>query len=85
MLPTLIDAAAIRHRGVVYSVERPGRHHDVIRSICAAGYGPVGGDSEQGFVTTDGRFVDRREASLIARMGGQVMFVEDTLFSEDVW
>lgn len=41
----------------------------------------------QGFVTQDGRFVDRREAKRIAYRAGQL--IREThptdLFSEDVW
>lgn len=86
-----IDRAAIWHRGRTYSVARPGRHHDVIRAMDAAGIDPAQG--HQGFITNAGRFVDRRKARLIAEAAGQLLPVDDLgavrqhpeLFSEDVW
>ncbi len=32
-MPETIETAAILHRGRVWTVPRPGRHHDVIRRI----------------------------------------------------
>lgn len=86
-----IERAAIRDdAGVVYSVPRPGRHHDVINhmlDIDDAGFiPPVTG--EQGFTTSTGRFVGREEAMQIAQAAGQLIaepHVPDMLFSEDVW
>jgi hypothetical protein len=89
-----IERAAIWHRGRVYSVARPGRHHDVIRSMADAGFGPEA-MSHQGFVTDAGRFVDRREAMQIAVAADQLIPLEQdgvpmkrtspVLYSEDVW
>jgi hypothetical protein len=42
----------------------------------------------QGFLTSRGRFVDRREAAIIAINAGQIVkceFVDDELFSEDLY
>ena len=86
-----IDRAAIWYRGRTYSVARPGRHHDIIRAMDLAGIDPAHG--HQGFVTSSGRFVDRREARKIAEAAGQLLPVDDLgairqhpeLFSEDVW
>jgi hypothetical protein len=86
-----VEKAAIRiNEGEIYSVDRPGRHHDVIRLIRSSGYaGPVGGD-RQGFLLSDGRFVMRKGALRVAIKAGQVKR-EDChapgigLFSEDVW
>lgn len=86
-----VEKAAIRtSEGEVYSVDQPGRHHDVIRLIRSSGYsGPVGGD-RQGFLLSDGRFVMRKGALRVAIKAGQVKR-EDChapgigLFSEDVW
>jgi hypothetical protein len=77
----------------VHSVERPGRHHDVIRMLARAGAElPICGD--QGFVTSSGRFVGRDEALQIAMNANQLTArgIERMLdggslqlFSEDVW
>ena len=83
----MILAAAIRHDGIVYSVPKPGRHHNVIRIMNRRGMGPET-MREQGFLTNTGRFVDRKEACLIARAADQIMLKTEPvglLFSEDVW
>lgn len=88
-----ILCAAIRdHDGTVYSVPVPGRHHDVIR-VMIHEHGckkPVTGD--QGFVASDGRFVDREIARRIAvdanqfkRDDPRVPHHATDLFSEDLW
>lgn len=43
--------------------------------------------SEQGFITSHGRFVGRKEAYIIAKECGQITFTETnrSLFSEDVF
>ena len=40
---------------------------------------------EEGFLTSHNRFVDRREASSIALLAGQVKSYKKQLFSEDIW
>lgn len=82
-----IKAAAISHNGVVYYVPRPGRHHNVCWLMSEQGLGP---DTMryQGFVTSLGRFVNRREACVIAKEAGQIKqktSPEYELFSEDMW
>lgn len=83
-----ITKAAILIAGQVYSVDPPGRHHDVIR-IYTEG---VGGqrrkypqESPQGFLTIHGTFVDRAEAAKIAYLAGQIAQPKDSLYSEDLW
>jgi len=80
-----IVAAAIRFGDVVCFVERPGRHHHVINALSQAGHPePVVG--EEGFVTDDGRFVDRVEGRNIVLATGQAVPAhEHELFSEDLW
>lgn len=87
----MIECAAIRTTdGVVFSVDKPGRHHDVIKVMREKGYeGPVGG-IRQGFLVSGGRFVTREEALSIAIEAGQVeiskcVAPKTGLFSEDVW
>ena len=83
-----IERAAISYGGVVYSVPRPGRHHNVIRLMVEeSGLGPDCMHC-QGFITSFGRFVDRYEAVKIASNAGQIKyktFPLTQLFSEDVW
>lgn len=95
MTDETITAAAIQHKGMVCFVERPGRHHDVIREMARAGI-PTPITGAQGFITSTGRFVGREEGRRIAVAQGQLIpcagedgvpFVREhrELFSEDVW
>lgn len=84
--------AAIRHTktGVVYSVEQPGRHHHCIWAMAIFGEADAETTTDQGFITTHGRYVDRKLACRIARAAGQLDGREKTnptylLFSEDLW
>lgn len=43
------------------------------------------GETEQGFLTSKGRFVDRNEAGKIAFERGQITKETDCLFSEDLY
>lgn len=82
-----IEKAAIRFEGTVYTVPRPGRHHNVIREMARQGFGPEA-MHDQGFVTNTARFVNRREACRIATEADQIIKKtggDDDLFSEDVW
>jgi hypothetical protein len=75
--------AALRVNGVIWSLPRPARHHVLVQAWCLAHYrdGEPGRipEHEQGFVTHDGRFLDRYEA---ARLAGHD---RPQLFSEDLW
>jgi hypothetical protein len=82
--PERIECAAVRVGGVVYQVPRPERHCDAIRLAIAAGADYVV-QSEQGFVTSTGRFVDRAEAAALAQKAGQIVGLRTRLFSEDLW
>ena len=85
-----IECAAIKgDDGKVYSVPRPGRHHDVIHKMREEGYaGLVSGD-RQGFLLSDGRFTWRKPALHIATRAEQLIREPTApahgLFSEDVW
>lgn len=83
-----IFAASIKDsEGNPVSLPRPARHHDIIRAMVDNGHKtPITG--EQGFVTTRGRFVDRKEALEIATKAGQIIKKHGNptiLFSEDLW
>lgn len=84
---TRILAAAIKLAdGEVVSVPQPARHPSVIL-LCEAQGKSLSG-SVQGFVTSEGRFVDRHEAYEIAERARQLIprpHVVGKLFSEDVW
>jgi hypothetical protein len=76
-----ILGVAIKRGEVVYSMDKPARHHDLIRKMAEAGVtAPIGhGDDVQGFLTIQG-FKTRKEAG---NMIGWPLFL--TLFSEDLW
>lgn len=83
-----IERAAIWHKGLVYSVRRPGRHDDVIRVMAKRPNHKAADTRHQGFTTDAGRFVDRKEALVIARIANQVIEKHGNpleLYSEDVW
>jgi hypothetical protein len=82
--PERIERAAVRVGGVVYQVPRPERHHHAIRLAIAAGAEYVT-QGEQGFVTSTGRFVERRDAADIAYRAGQIEQPRVALYSEDLW
>lgn len=86
-----IVSAAIKYNGLILSLERPARHHDIIHKFVS-----FVGSGEQGFLTSDGRFVDRKEARGISEEADQIIESEivdgvprrrihPLLFSEDVW
>jgi hypothetical protein len=89
-----IVAAALRVGELILSVPKPGRHHHVLYAAEKAGFPP--GYYHQGFVTSEGQFVERIEARKIAEVANQLIACESAdgvpfvrqhpeLFSEDVW
>ena len=85
-----IVAAAIFLDGFVAVAYPKGRHHDIINNLAATGYPtPIGGI--QGFITSEGIFVDRKMAMLMARANNQLIPREGQngpggdLYSEDLW
>jgi len=84
-----VEKAAIKSAvdGKVISVDRPGRHHDVIRIMVEKGYPkPIKG--EQGFVLSNGVFARRRASYVVAKRADQIIRSEvnpNYLTSEDVW
>lgn len=89
--PERIVAAALRSPDglLTFSMDRPNRHHNVIRELSALLGATITFDAwEQGFLTSEGRFARRKPALLIARSAGQLIRKtqpEDRLFSEDLW
>jgi hypothetical protein len=83
-----IVMAAIKTSPVTVStVLKPGRHKDIIAHLTRHGFNAAAvGPGNQGFVTSEGRFVDRREAKEIALAAGQISDIYgDELHSEHVW
>lgn len=85
-----IVAVAIRRDGLIYSIERPARHHHVMAAVDLAhgAHHDVFLPDEQGFLTSAGRYVGRFEARDIARNAKQLLDRAaklPELYSEDVW
>ncbi len=89
-----IDIAAIRVDGEVWALPRPARHHVLIMAWCWSHYSPETGggridEHEQGFLTTECRFVDRKEAAKIAIKAKQILprykKKPKSLTSEHLW
>lgn len=81
-----IVAAAMVFRGVTCTLPAPARHADIIRAIAEhipQSEWPVHGD--QGFITSEGRFVGRNVGMEIARDAGQTDSTSGTLYTEDLW
>ena len=89
MLTETVEKAALRVDGVVWALPRPARHHILINAWNDAHFanGEAGRipDHEQGFVTSEGRFVDRATAADLAYRAGQIGRKKRSLFSEDLW
>ncbi len=71
----MILAAAIRKNGVTLI----GKRHHLIPNLCGG---------EQGFITTDGIFLDRKKAAKHALECGQIKelkYQKNELFSEELW
>lgn len=81
-----IECAAIKHKGKVYSMPRPYRHCDIVNFICEELNTNFVGSKGQGFITSTGKFVDRKEAEKIARESLQInKMIGSVLTSEDLW
>jgi hypothetical protein len=93
-MPLTVEKAAIWYKGHLYSVPRPGRHHNVIALISEVTGDMVGIRGRQGFILSDGSFADREEAGQIALAALQpgrdgTTFTRlnwpPDLYSEDLW
>jgi hypothetical protein len=81
-----IISVAISAFGIVASLPAPARHGDVLRKLLNFNELIVRGD-RQGFLTSAGRYVNRRDAAEIAIAAGQVdkLIAAPDLYSEDLW
>lgn len=88
MTPRIVAAALLTPKGLPVMLPAPARHHDVVQAMRDANMTrETIANSEQGFITSDGRFVSREEAFAIAVVACQLKecSVEGVLYSEDVW
>jgi len=86
----MIVSAAIRKNGIIYSVEKPGRHHNIIHNTPKLEVGKPASyviDGEQGFLTDEGKFLNRNDSENHARACGQLVgkLIGSVLTSEDLW
>lgn len=68
----------------ICNIEIGYRHHDIIRRF----QGEISRNpADQGFYTSKGRFVDRKEAMIIAKTSGQfdTNSTKEILYSEDLY
>lgn len=76
---------------VVYSDKAPARHREVLDQIYKDDDDYLLEGHIQGFVTSQGRFLDRREAALLVKENMKSIcnyddfIVKDELYSEDLW
>lgn len=90
--PERIIAAAIQIEGITLSLPKPARHGQVLMAAIALHMPEYQNDRGcQGFLTSEGRFVNRTQAMQIAHMAKQPQLRPETqrhayeLFSEDLW
>lgn len=92
----MISAAAILRDGVIWTLPRPARHHNILWAMydvdnnSAPDKRPkiIPATGEQGFVTEKGQFLKRDEAYRVAIKAGQFLkepCAPPNLFSEDLW
>lgn len=83
-----IRSAAVRKAGMVYPCFAHTYHEITRLNLDAPEDVLKGEDSEQGFITTEGRYIDRGEAFLVAQAAGQLIHKhggdEPCLYSEDL-
>ena len=81
-----IATAAVKlSNGLIVSLPRPARHHDIINALARINVICL----EQGFLTDEGRFVTRSEGWVIAQDAGQIVYecggVSGELYSDNLW
>ena len=83
----MIIGVAIRQDGTVYGLQKPNRHHDVIRHMVDERNIPPPIRGEQGFYDEESEFISREKARELAIESGQCKEPRHRclLFSEDLW
>jgi hypothetical protein len=88
-----VETAAIRIGEAVFTLPRPNRHHNVMWWLSTLGISSAL-MKDQGFVCSDGRYVERQEALILAKAAGQLIenvhggsspIAPPNLYSEDLW
>lgn len=74
----MIKAAAILYQGVLYKGKR---HRFIIDENKHVNLKK----GQEGFITSQGLFVDREQAAKIAHSAGQIKKAKKRLISEDLW
>lgn len=89
--PERIVAAAVQIHGVSFSLPRPARHGQVLHSLEGLVSDHLIYGAARGFLTSEGRFVNRVMAKQIAHRAEQPQLRPESerdqrdLFSEDLW
>ena len=79
-----IVAAAVQYRGLTISLPRPNRHHHILHLLPMR----IALTCSQGFIDSNGDFLDRKQAKLRVKETGQPTIADHQpreLFSEDLW
>ena len=76
----IIQQAAILHNGIIYKGKR---HKDIAMS--APKHLNIRNGGTEGFVTTQGMFLDRKDEADLAFRMGQISEPKDKLTSEDLY
>lgn len=84
-----VEAAAIKdHKGKLWTLPKPSRHPDIMRCMSEKGLSMFVRESDKGFLLTNGEFVSRRTAKVIAGFQGQLLKPScnvPELYTEDMW
>lgn len=83
-----IVAAALKIGSMTVSAPPPARHHTLLHAFHACNRKTMIKTTDQGFLTSAGRFVGREEAAKMAVAARQIIvpkFQSHQLFSEDLW
>lgn len=88
----VITHVAIIYKDKTHSLPAPNRHHNIIHNLSKE-YGiDSGGEAIQGFLDSEGNFLNREQAFILASKNGQLKrrtgpkyYQGNELFSEDLW
>ena len=82
---TTVATVAVRTAdGLIHAMPKPARHHNVLHKLH---YVYPKATVEQGFISSDGEYLNRVDAARIAIAAGQTKQLNwpPNLFSEDLW
>lgn len=89
----VIVAVAIKTLTETYSLPKPNRHHNVLKVMDNLYVEHDYNTEIQGFLDSNGRFMNRKDAFILAESNGQLnrsnhpknSYNGNELFSEDIW